>query len=102
MEVKVLTQGKESAEKQIKSMGCQMAMSLDSYKKGYDDILARKEKEFDGRMQLVNKQVNYLKLVGWLLMYYESCIPSICFCLLSSYVQIYGTIEEVFTKHYYY
>jgi hypothetical protein len=57
MEVKMLTQGKDSAEKQIKYMGSQIALSVESYKKGYDDILARKERDFDERIHLVTKQV---------------------------------------------
>jgi len=88
MEVKVLTQGKESAEKQIKSMGYQMAMSLDSYKKGYDDILTRKEKEFDERMQLVNKQV----MIHQLIMQCDSYTFYWVFCF-SLYVPFYGILQ---------
>jgi hypothetical protein len=72
MEVGLVRQGKESAEKQIRAMGGQLAQSLLSYKNGYEDIIARKETEFeDGRkktddqLQLLSKQVLLLFNCCW-------------------------------------
>lgn len=63
MDVKMLVQSKDSAEKQIKSMSSQLAMSIETYKRGYDDILARKEREFDETIQRVNTQVFQLEFI---------------------------------------
>ena len=40
-------------------MSGQLAVSLENYKKGLDEILARKEKEYNRQMESLNHQVSF-------------------------------------------
>ena len=66
-----LKQGKELAEKQIRTMSGQMMASLENYQKGFDDILERNKAEYEAdkaklkdSVEQLRKQVASLQLIN--------------------------------------
>jgi len=53
--------GREAAEKQIKLMSTQMMTSLDSYRKGLDDILERNKAESEENKKMLEEEIEQLR-----------------------------------------
>jgi len=56
-----LKQGKELAEKQIRTMSGQMMASLENYQKGFDDILERNKAEYEADKAKLKDSVEQLR-----------------------------------------